>query len=210
MEDQEAMEEQRLEVIRELGDLVKERDKEVNKLRRKVHQTISRANFSRLEENYVHVQEIDNRFASKIDDWTELLETDEDGEPIYPQRGMPESRYNPDNEDVARKNSLLEEVLVSAEDALARFVNSLPAREQIPIVRKAILPFLKNLDDIKAYCAENSAGIPEDQEEEDDQDTVINGGENGANGEVPEGEENNVLNPESDNQIPTPPGSPRN
>ena len=35
MEDQEAMEEQRMEVIRELADLERERDKEVNKLRRR-------------------------------------------------------------------------------------------------------------------------------------------------------------------------------
>ena len=210
MEDQEAMEEQRMEVIRELADLERERDKEVNKLKRKVRQTISRINFSQLEGEYVRVKEIHDRFASKIDDWTELLEANEDGEPAYPQRGMPESRYNPDNEDLARKTSQLEEALVSAKDALARFVNSLPAREQILIVQEAILPFLKNLDTIKAYCAENPAGIPEDQEEEDDRDTIVNGGENGANGEVPEGEENNVLNPGGDNQIPTPPGSPRN
>ena len=34
MEDQEAMEEQRMEVIRELADLERERDKEANKLRK--------------------------------------------------------------------------------------------------------------------------------------------------------------------------------
>ena len=199
MEDQEAMEEQRLEVIRELGDLVRERDKEVNKLRRKVHQTITRANFSRLQEDYVRVKGIDDRLASKIDDWTELLEADEDGEPIYPQRGMPESRYNPGNEDLARKASLLEEVLVSAKDALAKFIISAPANEQALIVDEATLPFLKNIDNLKVYCAAKAAGIPEDQEEEDDRDTIVNGGENGANGEVPEGEANNALNPGGDN-----------
>ena len=46
MEDQEAMEEQGMEVIRELADLERERDKEVNKLKRKVRQTVSRINFS--------------------------------------------------------------------------------------------------------------------------------------------------------------------
>ena len=73
MEDQEAMEEQRMEVIRELADLERERDKEVNKLRRKVRQTVSRINFSQLEEEYVRVKEIHDRFASKIDDWIWIL-----------------------------------------------------------------------------------------------------------------------------------------
>ena len=95
------MEEQRMEIIHELADLERERDKEVNKLRSKVPQIISRINFSQLEEGYVHVYEIHARFISKIFDWIKLLETNEDGEPAYPQRGMPESRYNPDNEDLA-------------------------------------------------------------------------------------------------------------
>ena len=39
MEDLEAMEEQRMEVIWELADLERERDKEANKLRRRARQT---------------------------------------------------------------------------------------------------------------------------------------------------------------------------
>ena len=50
LEAMQAMEEQRMEVIRELGDLERERDKEANKLRRKARQTILRINFSQLEE----------------------------------------------------------------------------------------------------------------------------------------------------------------
>ena len=88
------------------------------------------------------------------------------------------------------KTSLLEEVLDSVKDALAHFVVSLPARDQILIVREASLPFLKNLDDLKAYCSEQSAANPENQDEEDDQNTVVNG-------EVPEDVENNVHNPEA-------------
>ena len=43
---------------------------------------------------------------------------------------MPESCYNPDNEDLARKTSQLEEVIIYARDALLQFVVSLPAPEQ--------------------------------------------------------------------------------
>ena len=141
-----------MEIIHELADLERERDKEANKLRRKARHTILRINFSQLEEGYVSVKGLHDRFTSRIDDWIELLETNEDGEPTYPQRGMPESRYNPDNQDLARKTSQLEEILTSARDALANFVISLPAHEQIYIVQEAILPFHKNLEAIKAYC----------------------------------------------------------
>ena len=68
-----------MEIIRELAYLERERDKEANKLRRKARQTILRINFSKLEEGYVHVKGLHDRFTSKIDDWTELLETNEDG-----------------------------------------------------------------------------------------------------------------------------------
>ena len=105
MEDLEAIEEQRLAVIQEMADLERERDKEANKLRRRARQTILRINFSQLEEGYACVKEIHDRFTSKREDWIELLGTNEDGEPTYPQRGMPESRYNPDNQDLARKTS---------------------------------------------------------------------------------------------------------
>ena len=107
MEDLEAIEEQRMDVIQELADLERERDKEANKLRRRARQTILRINFSQLEEGYARVKEIHNRFTSKREDWIELLGTKEDGEPTYPQRGTPESRYNPDNRDLARKTSYI-------------------------------------------------------------------------------------------------------
>ena len=76
-----------MEVICELADLERERDKEANKLRRKARQTILRINFS---QGYVRVKGLHDRFTSRIDDWIELLETDEDSEPTYPQRGMSE------------------------------------------------------------------------------------------------------------------------
>ena len=199
-----AMEEQRIEIIREIGDLERERDKEANKLRRRARQTILRINFSQLEEGYARVKEIHDRFTSRIEDWIELLGTNEDGEPTYPQRGMPESRYNPDNQDLARKTSQLEETLTSARDALANFITSLPAHEQIYIVQEAILPFHKNLEAIKAYCAAQSVSNGQDTENTNANDL----GE--ATRENPEDQEHNILNPGEDNHIPSPRNSPRN
>ena len=209
MADQGAMEEQRMEIIRELADLERERDKEANKLRRKARQTILRINFSQLEEGYVRVKGLHDRFTSRIDDWIELLETNEDGEPTYPQRGMPESRYNPDNQDLARKTSDLEDILTSARDALANFITSLLAHEQIYIVQEAILPFHKNLDAIKAYCAAQSTGNVDGQDRENDENTDANG-LGGAARENPEDQEHNILNPGGDNLVPSPQNSPRN
>ena len=94
-----------MEVIRELADLEREKDKQVNKTRRMSQQTITRNTFSRLEQEYIHLKDLHSRFPSKVNDWIDLLDTDKEGDHIYPARGMPESRYNPDNEDIARKNS---------------------------------------------------------------------------------------------------------
>ena len=204
MEDLEAIEEHRLAVIQELGDLEREREREANRLRRRARQTILRINFSQLEEGYARIKEIHDRFTSKREDWIELLGTNEDGEPTYPQRGMPESRYNPDNQDLARKTSDLEDILTSARNALANFITSLPAHEQIYIVQEAILPFHKNLEAIKAYCDAQAINNGQDTE-----DTNANGlGE--ATRVNPEDQEQNILNPEEDNHIPSPRNSPRN
>merc|ERR1711989_15414 len=204
MEDLEAIKEQRTDVIRELADLERERDKKANKFRRRAHQTILRINFSQLEEGYTRVKEIHDRFTSKREDWIELRGTNEDGEPTYPQRGMPESRYNPDNQDVARKTSDLEDILTSAKNALANFITSLPAHKQIYIVQEAILPFHKNLEAIKAYC--DAQAIDNGQDTED-----TNANDLGEATRVnPKDQEHNILNPGEDNHIPSPCNSPRN
>ena len=88
------------------------------------------------------------------------------------------------------KDSQLEEIFTSARDALSNFVISLPAHEQPYIVQESILPFLKNLEAIKAYCDRSPNGNPDYQEEEDDTNTVINGGNNAAE-ENPDGQEGN-------------------
>ena len=77
--------------------LERERDKEASRLRRKVCQAILRINFSQIEEGYIRVKGLHDRFTTRIDDWIELLEVNEDGEPIFPERKNPGARYNPDN-----------------------------------------------------------------------------------------------------------------
>ena len=101
------------------------------------------------------------------------------------------------------KDSQLEDIFTSARDALSNFVISLPAHEQPLIVQELTLPFLKNLDAIKAYCDRNATGNPDDQEEEDDTNTSVNCGNNppeenpdgqecnNAAGENPEGQKDN-------------------
>ena len=73
-----------------------------------------------------------------------------------------------------------------------------------------MLPCLKDLDAVKAYVAAQAIGKAGDQDNEDDINTAINGEDNGAGNEIPQEEENNVLNQGDVNPVPTPPCSPRN
>ena len=56
-----------------------------------------------------------------------------------------------------------------------------------------MLPCLKDLEAVKAYIAAKAIANVSDQDDEDDINTVINGEDNGGN-EVPQVENNNVLN----------------
>ena len=139
------MEEQRIEVICEIVDLERERERQVNKTRRMSWQTITRNTFSGLEQEYICLKDLHSRLPSRINDWIDLLDADKEGNPIYPARGMPESRYNPDNEDIIRKNSLSEDVLNSTRDILAHFIISLSAQDQSLLVQEIMLSCLKDL-----------------------------------------------------------------
>ena len=130
--EQQAIKEQRMELIWELADLEREQDvqinivldakthllmdldtikafvaalaiknageleEQVNKLRKSC-QPIWSINFSNFEEEYIYLKEVHSSFFSKVDHWTKLLDTDKEGNPICPARGMPESKYNPGN-----------------------------------------------------------------------------------------------------------------
>ena len=117
-----------------------EQEEQVNKFTRRINQLFWRINFSKFQDEYIDLNEIHSMFNSKMKDLIMLLDTDEEGNPIYPARGMPESRYNPDNEDIVRKASQIEEVFNSTRAALAH----LPAPEQIYMVQEARFPLLKN------------------------------------------------------------------
>ena len=81
----------RVEIIWEITDLERERDKTTNKLRRASRQTLTKFNFGVLEDLYVRTAHLNLRLISRINDWEDLLETDPEGNPQYPPLGMPES-----------------------------------------------------------------------------------------------------------------------
>ena len=105
MADQAAREEQSMEIIQELIDLERERDKEASRLRRKVRQAVLRINFSQIEEGYIQVKGLHNRFTTWIDDWIEILEVNEDVEPIFPAIENSGASYNPGNQELSMKDS---------------------------------------------------------------------------------------------------------
>ena len=72
-------------MVKEITDLEQERDKETNKLKRMTRQTLSRFNFGVLEGLYARVRYLNLRLITMINDWADLLETDEQGDPIYPE-----------------------------------------------------------------------------------------------------------------------------
>ena len=83
---------QRMELIQQKADFERERDKCTNRLRRNCNQTLSQLNFGRMEDLYIALMNLDSRLSLRINDWEELLNSDESGNPIYPDRGMPEYR----------------------------------------------------------------------------------------------------------------------
>ena len=81
-----------IEVIQEISDLEKARDLAMNRLRRLINQSITVANFTTVEENYLNLSNTNSELNNRILDWEDLLELDENGAPIYPDRGQPEHR----------------------------------------------------------------------------------------------------------------------
>ena len=143
-------------------------------------------NFSGLQEHYIYLKEIYNEFYFKMIDLDILLNPDEEGNPENTTRRTPESNYNLDNKDIVRKISQVEEVLDSARDALIYFVTSLPAPEQVFMIQQATIPWLKDLDVIKAYVAEKPIVNAGDKGKEDDTTAVTTGENNMADFKIPE------------------------
>ena len=157
---------QQVEIIQEIADLERERDKNTNKLRRASRQTLTRFNFGALEDLFVTTAQLNLRLISRINDWEDLLDTDPEGNPLYPPLGMPESRYSPAGVDFSRKTSLMEEVLSATQEILIRFLISLPPPEQIILSQEAQSTFLKNPEALKAHHHALSQDDDKDQEEE--------------------------------------------
>ena len=99
---------QRMEIIQEIADLERERDRTTNRLRRSCNQTLSKFNFGRMEDLYIALMDLDSRLILRINDWEELLDSDESGNPIYPDRGIPEYRYSTEAENFCRKTKSIE------------------------------------------------------------------------------------------------------
>ena len=99
---------QPMELITQIADLEREWDKNTNRLRRMNCQTLSRFNFEGLENTFIVTTDLNSRLNLRINDWADILESDEEGNPIYPDRGMPEHRYSPEAEDFLRKTKVME------------------------------------------------------------------------------------------------------
>ena len=113
---------------------------------------------------------------------------------------MPEYRYSLDAEDFSRKTQAMVEVLSSTWETLIRFLISLSAPDQLIVSLEARSAFLK---DPEALKAQYSVLDQEEEEEDVEENTVINGEDNGDREEV-------LQDQEDQNPVPTPPSSPRN
>ena len=135
---------QRMEIIQEIADLERERDRTTNRLRRSCNQTLSKFNFGRMEDLYIALMDLDSRLSIRINDWDEFLDSDESGNPIYPDRGIPEYQYSPEAEDFSRKTKTMEEVLSLSQETLKKFLLSLSVADQHIVSLEAKITFLKN------------------------------------------------------------------
>ena len=109
---------QRIKFITEIDRLERERDKVTNRLRRLSRQTLIRTNFQDLEDAYIATTNLNSRLNSRINYWADLLDTNEDGDPIYPDQGVPRYRYSPEAKDFLRKTRIMEEVLTTTQEAM--------------------------------------------------------------------------------------------
>ena len=75
-------------IIAEIGVLERERDKITSRLKRKSCQILTRFNFQDLEDAHITTIDLYSRLNSRIKDWADLLEIDEDGDTIYPNQGV--------------------------------------------------------------------------------------------------------------------------
>ena len=71
-------------IIAEIGVLERERDKITSRLKRKSFQILTQFNFQDLEDTHITTINLYSRLNSRIEDWADLLETNEEGDTVYP------------------------------------------------------------------------------------------------------------------------------
>ena len=121
-----------------------------------------------MEDIFIALMDFDSRLNLWINDRKELLDSDELGNPIYPDRGMPEYQYSPDAEDFSRKTKIIEEVLYLCQETLKKFMLSLSVADQHIVTLEARTTFLKNPN-----VWEADYRVPDDEENKADDNTVI-------------------------------------
>ena len=137
-----ALQDRRLDLVQQVSDLERARDLSVNRLRRLINRNISVVNFSIIEENYRNLQNINSDLNSRILDWEDLLQTDEEGNPIYPDCGQPEFCYSPGAEDFSNKTKAMELVSAQSIEALKVFYLALSAADKATVSQTAQTVFL--------------------------------------------------------------------
>ena len=110
----------------------------------------------------------------RIEDWADLLETNEEGDTVYPDQGVSGYCYSPEGEEFSRKTRIVEEVLSFSQKVMIRFLMSLPAREQLILSQEARSTFLKNPEALESHYGNQD----QEQEEERDREETVNNGEN--------------------------------
>ena len=94
-------------VIAEIGILERERDKITSRLKRKSHQILTKFNFQELEDTHIATNNLYSRLNSRIEDWADLLETDEEGDTIYPDQGVSGYCYSPEGEEFSTEKRIV-------------------------------------------------------------------------------------------------------
>ena len=131
------MMDQIMELICQIADLERTRDQGVNRLRRLINRDITIVNFSLIEEHYTNLLNVNNDLTARILEWEDLLEVDDQGVTVYPDRGHPEFRYSPHGKDFKNKTKVMETVSVQAIEALKTFYISLTATNKATVSQLA-------------------------------------------------------------------------
>ena len=105
-------------IIAEISILERKRDKITSILKRKSRQILTRFNFQDLEDAHITTIDLYSRLNSRIEDWADLFEIDEDGDTIYPNQGVSGYHYSPDGQEFSRKTRIVENILSSSQEVI--------------------------------------------------------------------------------------------